>query len=105
MAASKPPINGPTTDPGITPIAGSLPVNGKDGMGQPGAQISGGLIAYPVGPPREIPTERTIKPTKTGPKPVSNPESGTRLSGRRMVSTPNTRTKVPTISEIKLERV
>src|SRR5579863_4720491 len=100
-----PPKMGPTI--GIQAYAQSelpLPAIGKIACAKRGPKSRAGLIAYPVGPPRERPMANTINPTIIGPKPVAHPGPD-KFAFEGMARTPKTRVAVPIISQSRLENV
>ena len=79
-----------------------LPEIGKSEWKSRGAKSLAGLMANPVGPPKDNPIDQTKSPTRTGPNPWAKPESGMRFFGEDIAKTPNTKTKVAMISQKKL---
>src|SRR5260370_40301597 len=65
-----------------------------------GPRSRAGLIAYPVGPPRDRPMPQTKLPTRYGPSPAAGPVGETLLE--KIAPTTKTSTKVAIISLSKL---
>src|SRR5260370_41638633 len=61
-----------------------------------GPRSRAGLIAYPVGPPRDKPMPQTRLPTRDGPSPAGGPVAETLLE--KIAPTTNTSTKVAIVS-------
>src|SRR6266436_1124947 len=68
-----------------------------------GPRSRAGLIAYPVGPPRDIPMPQTRLPTRYGPSPAAGPAAETRFE--KIAPTTKTSTKVAMISLSKFVTV